>query len=330
MENPEMNDPDSGNQPPSATDRVEEPVAVVRRFNRFYTKQIGVLRQGLSDTRFTLSEARVLYELARGGITSASGLSEHLGMDPGFVSRILKRFAKAGLLQRDQSRHDGRKFDLALTGEGKEAFRDLNMRAEVDVSTMLETLRQEDRNSLVSAMHAIEQILEPDSDKPSPWIIHEHQPGDIGYAIYRHGILYAEEFGWGSGFEALVADVLGRFVASYDPTREQSWIAERYGRFAGCVFIADAGENIAQLRCLLVEPCVRGQGLGGILVDECIRFSRQKGYDRIILWTNSVLLAARRLYESRGFVLIKEESHHSFGHDLVGETWELLLQQVES
>jgi len=302
-----------------------ERVAAVRRFNRFYTREIGVLREGLLDRTFPLTEARVLYELAqRDGLTAAK-LAKSLGLDPGYLSRILRAFAKRGLLKRTRSAADGRESLLALTKAGRAAFAPLNARSEAEIGAMLKRLPAADQRRLVSAMATIEHLLGEPRAAAEPYLMRGHQPGDIGWVIHRQGVLYAEEYGFDESFEALVAEIAARFVNRFDPARERCWIAERDGAIVGSVFLVKQSARVAKLRLLYVEPAARGLGIGRRLVQECIRFARLKGYRTLTLWTNDILTAARRIYQAEGFELVAEERHHSFGQDLVGQNWELAL-----
>ena len=300
-------------------------VDAMRRFNRFYTKQIGVLHEGLLGSQFSLTEVRVLYELAHRKKPTATLLAKELDLDPGYLSRILRRFETRRLVGRCNSTTDGRQSLLSLTPRGRKVFAPLNARSHREVAAMLRTLSATEQRHLLSAMETIERLL---GDRPTPqvpYLLRPHQPGDMGWVIHRHGVLYAQEYGWDERFEALVAEIAARFIQHLDPKCERCWIAERAGEIVGSVFLVKKSKTVAQLRLLLVEPAARGLGIGGRLVDECIRFSRQARYRKIVLWTNSVLYAARHIYEETGFRLVHQESHHSFGHDLIGETWELKL-----
>ena len=300
-------------------------IAAVRRFNRFYTRRIGVLREGLLESPFSLAEARVLYELAQRERATASELMRDLGLDAGYLSRILASFRKRGLIQRQASTADGRRILLQLTPDGRKAFAPLDSRARRDIGAMLAPLPDGERNRLVAAMQTIERLLEGADVRAAPYLLRPHRPGDIGWVVHRHGVLYAQEYGWDERFEALVAGIAARFVENYDAAGERCWIAERDGENVGCVFLVRQSRTVAKLRLLLVEPAARGHGIGARLVDECVRFARQARYRKIMLWTNDVLHAARHLYEKAGFQLVGKKRHHSFGHALVGQTWELKL-----
>jgi DNA-binding MarR family transcriptional regulator/GNAT superfamily N-acetyltransferase len=302
-------------------------VAAVRRFNRFYTRQIGVLQEHLLRTPFSLTEGRVLYELAHRERTTATELIEQLGLDPGYLSRILRGFEKRGLVAKEPSFTDGRRHLLALTAQGRDEFAKLDAATAAEIGTMLDRLSGEERKRLVEAMGTIEELLGGRPEPRVPYLLRSPQPGDMGWVVQSHGELYAREYGWGEEFEALVAEIVASFVRRFDPRRDRCWIAEREGENVGSVFLVQHPENrdVAKLRLLLVDPKARGLGIGKRLVDECIAFGRRTGYRKITLWTNSVLHAARRIYEAAGFHLVHEEPHHSFGHDLVGQTWELEL-----
>ena len=305
--------------------RAHESVSAIRRFNRFYTKHIGVLRERHLDSPFSLTEVRVLYELAhRDGLT-ASTLGRELALDSGYLSRILRSFEQRGLIEKTRSESDARKTHLRLTDNGRTAFAPLDSRANEEIAALVERVHPDDRRRLSEAMRTIERVLVPGAEASRSYLIRTHQPGDIGWVVYRHGVLYAREYGWDERFEALVAQIVAEFVQNFDARRERCWIAEQNGERVGSAFLVRKTDTIAKLRLLLVEPKARGLGIGHRLVEECIRFARQAGYERITLWTNSVLHAARRIYEEAGFTLVSEEPHAMFGKDLVGQTWELEL-----
>jgi DNA-binding MarR family transcriptional regulator/GNAT superfamily N-acetyltransferase len=302
-------------------------VDAVRRFNRFYTRRIGVLREGLLGSPFSLAEARVLYELAHREAPTAAALARDLDLDAGYLSRILKSFEKRGMVHRTRSESDGRQSILSLMSKGRRAFAALDAQSNEEVRGMAAGLTPAHRNQLAAAMQTIESLL-GGAIGPAPavpYILRPHQPGDMGWVAHRHGILYAQEYGWDESFEALVAEIAAKFIRNFDPRRERCWMAERAGEVVGSVFLVKRSKNVAQLRLLLVEPDARGLGIGRRLVEECIRFARQKGYRKIMLWTNDVLTAARKIYERAGFRLVEEGGHHSFGKDLVGQNWELDL-----
>ena len=300
-------------------------VAAVRRFNRFYTKQIGLLHEGYLESPFSLSEVRVLYELAHREKPTAAELGRELGLDAGYLSRILRGFERRHLVERTASKADGRQSHLALTERGRAAFAPLLARSHADIGAMLGKLSDADQKRVLEAMHTIEGLLGARPEGTAAYVLRPHQPGDMGWVVHRHGALYAQEYGWDEQFEALVASIVAKFIQHYDPKRERAWIAEKDGEIVGSVFLVKQSATVAKLRLLLVEPRARGLGIGARLVGECVRFARQAGYRKIMLWTNSVLRAARRIYESAGFRLVHRERHRSFGHDLVGETWELPL-----
>jgi DNA-binding MarR family transcriptional regulator/GNAT superfamily N-acetyltransferase len=306
-------------------DDLETRVEAIRRFNRLFTRRIGVLREGLLHSSYSLTEARVLFELANREELSASELVRELGLDPGYMSRTVGGLERQGLVEKVRSETDGRRRILSLTAEGEEAFEVLDSRSREEVSEMLGALSEEEQRRLLEAMRTIEGIFEKGLKFSEPFVLRPHEPGDMGWVVHRHGVLYAAEYGWDERFEALVARIVAGFIDCYDPKKERCWIAEMGGDRVGCVFVVKASDTVAKLRLLLVEPEARGVGLGSRLVEECIRFARNRGYEKLTLWTNSVLDAARHIYEEHGFVLVEEEEHHSFGHDLVGQNWELAL-----
>src|SRR5437867_9893680 len=308
-----------------ASSTLEQRVAAVRRFNRFYTRQIGVLQEHLLKSPFSLTEARVIYELAQREQASATELGAELGLDAGYLSRILRGFEKRGFIDKQPSPADGRRTLLQLTAGGREAFARLNADARQEVETMLGDLPADAQVRLGQALGTSEGLLGAQSERKAPYILRHHRSGYMGWVVQRHGALYAQEYGWDEQFEALVAEIVAKFIQHYDPKRERAWIAEKDGEIVGSVFLVRQSATVAKLRLLLVEPRARGLGIGARLVGECVRFARQAGYRKITLWTNSVLRAARRIYESAGFRLVHRERHRSFGHDLVGETWELPL-----
>jgi len=300
-------------------------VESVRRFNRFYTKQIGLLSEHILKSQFSLAEARVIYELAQREKATATEMGAELGLDAGYLSRLLAAFKKRGLISKKPSETDGRQSVIWLTDKGRKAFTELNAHSHGEVESLLGRLPQADQNRLIDAMRVIEEVLGARPEQKVPYVIRPHRPGDMGWVTHRHGVIYNEEYGWDEEFEALVAEIAAKFIRNFDPKRERCWIAERGGEIAGCVFLVKKSSTVAQLRLLLVEPSARGMGIGKRLVNECLLFARQTGYKKITLWTNSALHAARHIYEEAGFRLVKEEPHHSFGHDLVGQNWELKL-----
>lgn len=314
----------------SAVAHSDPRIQAIRHFNRFYTRQMGLLGKGLLDSPLSLSEVRVLYELANSGNVTAADLSERLGMDPGYLSRMVTGFERRKLVARRLSESDGRRRHLMLSKQGKKVFGPLDRRANEEVAEMLGRLSPPNQRRLTEAMRAIETILAPDATGapgPSitPYVLRAHRPGEMGWITYRQAVLYHEEFGWNEEYEALVSEILAKFIRNFDPKWERCWIAEKDGEVVGSVFVVKKNATIAQLRLLYVEPQARGLGIGKRLVDECIRFSRQTKYRTLTLWTNSVLKSARCIYEASGFQLVKEEPHHSFGRDLVGQVWELSL-----
>ena len=300
-------------------------VEAVRQFNRFYTEKLGVLHEGLLSSPFSLTEVRVLYEVAHRERPVASELGKDLGLDPGYLSRILSSFKAKGLIDSKPSEQDGRQSILWLTDQGKAAFAPLNERARDEIGILLGSLTESDQNRLVKGMESIKELLSLRPKNKMPYLLRPHQPGDMGWVVHLHGMLYSQEYGWDETFKALVAGIVAKFIQGFDPKRERCWIAEIEGEIVGSVFLVKESETVSKLRLLIVEPKARGLGIGKRMVNECIRFARQAGYRKTMLWTNNVLAAARHIYEAAGFKLVLEEPHHSFGHDLVGETWELEL-----
>jgi DNA-binding MarR family transcriptional regulator/GNAT superfamily N-acetyltransferase len=306
----------------TARAELERRIAIVRRFNRFYTQKIGVLHYLGSE--FSLAEVRLLYELAHRERPTATELATDLRVDAGYVSRLLRGFERRGFLARTRSESDGRRSHLSLTPQGRAAFAPLDARSREETAALLAPLSDGELRRVVEAMETIEGILGSRRRTP-PFVLRQHRPGDMGWVVSRHGALYAEEYGWDETFEALVASIVGKFLARHDARRERCWIAEKDDEPVGSVFLVRHSKTVAQLRLLLVEPKARGLGIGSRLVDECVRFAREAGYRKLTLWTNSVLRSARRLYQAAGFRLVAKERHQSFGHDLVGETWDLAL-----
>jgi DNA-binding MarR family transcriptional regulator/GNAT superfamily N-acetyltransferase len=300
-------------------------VAAVREFNRFYTSRIGVLDEGYLSSRFSLTEVRVLYELAHRGSATASELGRDLGIDAGYLSRILRGFVRRGVLARTAAEDDARKMFLRLTARGRATVAPLEAKARDQIGAMLRDVPADEQHDLVASMRAIERALRPEKRAVPKVTLRAHKPGDMGWVVERHGALYWEEYGWDESFEALVAGIVAKFIEHLEPKLERSWIAEIDGERVGCVFCVRQSKTVAKLRLLLVEPRARGFGLGSRLVDECIRFARAAGYREITLWTNDVLVAARRIYERAGFVLVESERHRSFGKALVGQNWRLRL-----
>jgi DNA-binding MarR family transcriptional regulator/ribosomal protein S18 acetylase RimI-like enzyme len=308
---------------------IDRRIAAVRGFNRFYTRQIGVLQDGLLGSAFSLAEARVLYELALRDQPTATELGKELNLDAGYLSRMLHGFEQRGLLQKTPAAVDKRQSLLSLTAQGRAAFAPLDARARSEIALTLGALTEMQQRRLLAAMATIEATLTPGTGRRSepPFLLRPHRPGDMGWVIGRHAALYAEEYGWSEEFEAFVAEIAAKFIRDFNAKRERCWIAEMEGVIVGSGFLVSQSRTIAQLRMLLVEPQARGLGIGRKLVDECIGFARQAGYRKITLWTNSVLRAARRLYEEAGFKLVREEPHQSFGQDLIGQIWELDLKK---
>jgi DNA-binding MarR family transcriptional regulator/GNAT superfamily N-acetyltransferase len=315
------------------TSAAPDRVARVRDFNRFYTRRIGVLGESLLDTGFTLAESRLLWELAHRDTSTGSELSRELELDAGYLSRIVGRFKERGLIKATRSQDDGRQMHLSLTAAGRRAFAPLDTRTQAQITALLGRLSDAEQQKLLASMTQLRRLLDgADAAKPPALLLRPHRPGDIGWVVSRHGALYAQEYQWEITFEALVARIAADFIDRFDPKREACWIAERDGAPVGSVFLVqardDAGtpvDGVAQLRMLFIEPEARGLGLGARLVAECERFARQAGYRKITLWTNSILTAARAIYAKAGYALVASESHRSFGHDLVAETWELAL-----
>ncbi len=308
-------------QSPAADD-----IAAIRRFSRFYTRQLGLLAESMHASPYSLSEARVLYELAHGRDITASDLIRELGLDAGYLSRMLKRFEEQGLIRRAPAEDDARRAVIALTAKGQKAYAPLDRASEAGVTAMLENVSPADRTRLVAATKTVRRLL-GDAPAAEPYILRGLETGDAGWITHRQAVIYAQEYGWTSPlFEALVAEILSKFITNFDPAKERAWIAERDGEVVGSVFIARGpSPYVAQLRLLYVDPSARGLGLGRRLVDECIRFSRAKGYKTLMLWTHDILVTAVRIYEAAGFKLIREERHNEFGHDVNGQFWEMGL-----
>ena len=301
-------------------------IGAIRAFNRFYTKRIGVLQHGWLGSPFTLPEARVLYELAHHDRPTATDVGRELGIDAGYLSRMLRRLDQRGVVRRTRSDADGRRAHLSLTRQGQAAFARLNRRTEEDVAAMLTKLPPRDQRRLVDAMRIIEELMAGRRVSPTSYVLRPPVAGDFGWIVHRQGLLYAEEWGYNEEFEALTAEIVASFVQNLRPAKERCWIAEKDGEIVGTVFLVRKTATVAKLRLLLVEPSARGLGIGSRLIEECVRFARQAGYRRITLWTQSELHAARRLYKRAGFTLKARHRHDSFGRKgLVAETWELAL-----
>jgi DNA-binding MarR family transcriptional regulator/GNAT superfamily N-acetyltransferase len=303
-------------------------VAAVRRFNRYYTRQIGVLRKTFLDSPYSLGEARVLYEIASRVSPTATELARALDLDPGYLSRVLRNFEKRGLIRKTASAKDGRQSHLTLTARGKSSFVPIDTRSQRASAAMLEHLTPAEQNRLIVAMTTIETLLEGQAQKPAPqrqYILRQPRPGDFGWIVKRHAELYAQEYGWREPFEGLCAQIVADFVNKYDAARERCWIAETGGENAGTVMLVNDGDGVARVRLLLVEPSARGLGIGARLVDETIRFARSAGYRKMTLWTHSLLTAARHIYQSTGFKLMRSEPHQSWGQPVVSEHYDLEL-----
>ena len=311
--------------PATSTNDLEQRVGAVRRFNRLYTKRIGVLQDGFLQTPFSLAEARVLYELSRREKVTATEIAAELGLDHGYLSRILRGFGERGLVVKTASPNDRRQSLLSLTVKGRMAFAPLDQGSQKEVAGMIGKLSAADQDRVVAAMRTIESLLAENPSADVPYMLRPPRAGDMGWIVSRHGALYGEEYGWDERLEALCAEIVAAFVRNFDAKRERCWIAERDGENVGSVMLVKDTEEIARLRLLLVEPKARGLGIGARLVEECVRFAREARYKKITLWTHSVLTAARHIYEQAGFKLIDSSKHNEFGKVLTGETWDLEL-----
>jgi DNA-binding MarR family transcriptional regulator/GNAT superfamily N-acetyltransferase len=313
--------------PPPNARPAGEAIDIIRSFNRRYTRQLGLLDNGLLGSEFTLTEARVLYELANCEDSTATQIAGELGLDLGYMSRLIKKFGRRRYIKRKRSPVDARQSRLQLTERGRAVFDPLDRAARLQIAEMIAPMTPEQRSLLVSAMQSVQRLLEAGSEESrrEPCAIRPLKVGDIGWIAHRQGILYSQEYGWDATYEALVAEILAGFVKNFDSHMERGWVAERAGGIIGSVFLVRASAHLAKLRLLYVEPTARGLGVGKRLVQECIDFARMKGYKTLTLWTNDVLVSARRIYQAAGFQLTKEERHHSFGKDLVGQTWDLEL-----
>jgi len=301
-------------------------IAEVRQFNRFYTQCLGLLDRQLLDSPFTLTEARVLYELARSESTTASAIAADLALDLGYLSRILKIFERHRYIKRERSSTDTRQYHIKLTRLGRQRFLPLDKAARMQIERLIEPLPADRRDHLIESMHSIQGLLTGRTIQAKAYRLRGLRPGDIGWVTHRQALLYQQEYGWDISYEALVAEILAGFVKSFDAASESAWIAEHDRKILGSVFLVRASDKIAKLRLLYVEPSARGIGIGRRLVDECIAFARGKGYATLTLWTNDVLISARKIYQAAGFRLMREEQHHSFGKDLTGQTWDLALR----
>ena len=300
----------------------------VRRFNRLYTRRIGVLQEGMLGSPYSLAELRVLYELAHGQRPGATDLVRELGLDAGYVSRILRGFERRKLLERRPAAHDGRRSEITLTAEGRRAVAALEDKSRADVAALLAGLPPEGQGRLLAAMRTIEGLLGDRAPGETTLVLRPHRPGDLGWIVHRHGVVYAEEWGYDERFEGMVAGIVADFVRGFDPRRERCWMAERDGEIVGCIALVQRSRTVAQLRLLLVEPAARGLGVGRRLVQECVRFARQAGYRRMTLYTHDTLRAARHLYEEAGFRLTHEERDRSYGHAVMAQTWDLDLRSA--
>src|SRR2546421_1556683 len=309
---------------------LEARIAAIRRFSRFYPRQLGLLQESLVHTPFSLTEARVLYELAHRDTVTASELAADLDLDHGYLSRILRRFAEDGLLAKKRAPDDGRQSVITITAKGRKAFAPLNKGSHDQVTAMLEKLSVADQARVVGAMNTVKSLLGvswQNSPSVPAIILRPHQPGDMGWVTSVHGAIYAQEYGWDMSFEALVGKITAEFIENFDAKRERCWIAEFDGERVGSVFVVAKNNEGAKLRLLIVDPRARGLKLGTRLVGECLRFAKAAGYSSMTLWTQSILTAARGIYQRAGFELVGEEPHHSFGADLIGETWDIQLRE---
>lgn len=306
---------------------LDRQVHAMRAFNRLYTRRIGVV-DGIASSPFSLVEARVLYELAHREQSTATDIRSELGLDAGYMSRILHGFERRKLVTRTKSKEDEREKFLSLTARGHRAFAPLDERSNRLAAAMLEELSPTERRRLVDAVNTLCRLLGDRTEPRTPYLLRQHEPGDLGWIVHRQAILYAEEYGWDDTYEALAAEIVAQFIRNYDPKRERCWVAEKDGARIGAVFVAKASDEVAKLRLLHVEREARGLGIGKRLVQECVRFARQAGYQKLTLWTQSILLAARHIYQQAGFRVVGEEQHHSFGKDLTAETWELDLRNA--
>ncbi len=308
-----------------STDIPSSDIETVRHYNRFYTRQIGLLNEGLLNSEFSLTEARVLHDLAQIDQITASVLGQSLGLDPGYLSRIVKKFERRGFITRKPSPSDGRQFVISLTDLGEEAYAPLNQSSRDEIGDTLSELSPGERDELIKIMNRIKQILKPTAPTKPPYILRSPAPGDFGWIIHRQAALYHQEWGFDETFEALIAEIIGAFITNFNPNCERCWIAERNNHVVGSIFCVKSTNNIAKLRMLYVEPSARGHGIGAGLVDEVIKFARRKNYKTLKFWTNDILVSARRIYEASGFELVKETPHQSFGQALIGQDWQLTL-----
>lgn len=308
--------------------RLDQQLSAIRSFNRFYTRKIGVV-DGMASSPFSLAEGRVLYELAHRDRPTATDIRKELGLDAGYMSRILRDFERRKFVTRERSKTDERQRFLSLTSKGKKALAPLDERSNRHVAAMLEELSPAERKQLLDAVQTVRRLLGDRTEAKAPYLLRPHRPGDMGWIVQRQAILYVEEYGWDGSYEALAAEIVAQFIKNYDPRRECSWVAEKDGERVGAVFVARESDEIARLRLLHVEREARGLGIGKRLVEECVRFARQAGYQKMTLWTQSILVAARHIYQQAGFQIVREEKHHSFGKNLTAETWELKLRTAD-
>ena len=312
-----------------ASQERQQRIAALRRFNRFYTRQIGVLRKNFLDSPYSLGEARLLYEIAQGRGSTAAAIARALDLDAGYLSRVLRDFERRGLIRRTASRRDARQSHLALSPRGRKTFAPLDRRSQASAAAMLAKLDAARQARLIAAMHTIETLLSGTADNEAGsaggYRLRAPRRGDFGWIVKRHAELYAQEYGWVAPFEGLCAQIVADFVNKYDAARERCWIAEIDGENVGCIFLAKDSPTVARIRLLLVDPQARGRGLGARLVDECLHFARRAGYKKVTLWTHSVLTAARHIYEQAGFKLMRTERHRSWGRPVVSEHWDLQL-----
>lgn len=304
------------------TPQLIERADTVRRFNRFYTRQIGVLQEHLLQTEFSLTEMRILYELGHRADLTSADLCQALGLNAGYLSRIISGFEKKGLIAKSRSATDARAQQLQITEAGKAVLGPLEQASRDEVVAMLQRLPEPQQEQLIEAMTRVQVLL---GEGTSSWLLRDPLPGDMGLVVQQQAVLYTREYGWNSEFEALVAEIVARYLREFDPAAERCWIAEKDGRAVGSIFVVRHDQTTAKLRMLYVDASARGLGIGQRLVAEAVRFARDAGYRQMVLWTTSNLTAARKLYESAGFRLVEEEPMHSFGKDLVSQTWALAL-----
>jgi len=304
----------------------DDRIAAIRRFNRFYTRHLGLLDEGFLNSSLSLTQMRVLYELANRKESTAAEVGNALGLDPGYLSRILSGFEKDNLIDKKESPHDTRQTLLALTKKGRQVFEPLNARSDQQVRDILSKLSPAKQSDLLHSMQTVESVLNPGAATTTSYVLRHHRPGDMGWVVWRHGVLYFQEYGYDERMEALIARIVAEFVEKFDPAREACWIAEKDGENVGSVFLVKKSQTVAKLRLLLVEPSARGLGIGKRLVEECVRFARRAGYKKILLWTQSELIAARSIYQNAGFKIVARKKHSSWSRkDLVAETWDLKL-----